>query len=118
MVSHLKAPILTWFTYLLCADLTDSEFCCLAMLAKAYPVSGPPYLPQMPNQLDCMSKGAHKVLGTILVARRMSAFIMKLFSLSCMVQLGGGGGHVTIDPPTQANIGKHNFHLHKWSSRG
>ena len=55
MVSHLRTPILNCFTYLLWGYLlTDSEFSCLAMLAKPYRVSGPTYLPQIPNQLHCM----------------------------------------------------------------
>ena len=67
MVPHLKTPILNcffnllWFYY-----LTDSEFSCLAVLAKPYPVSGPPPLPQIPSQLHCMQKSAHEVPGTIL----------------------------------------------------
>ena len=78
MVSHLRTPILNCFTYLLWSYLlTDSEFSCLAMLAKPYPVSGPTYLPQIPNQLHCMSKCAHEVLGTILEARLMPVFIIK-----------------------------------------
>ena len=40
MVSHLRTPILKCFTYLLwCYFLADSEFSCLAKLAKPYPVS-------------------------------------------------------------------------------
>ena len=78
MVSHLRTPILNCFTYLLWAYLlTDSEFSCLAMLAKPYPVSGLTYLPQIPDQLHCMSKCAHEVLGTILEARLMPVFILK-----------------------------------------
>ena len=50
MVSHLENPGLNCFTYLLWAYfLTDSEFLCLAMLAKPYPVFGPTYLPLSPN---------------------------------------------------------------------
>ena len=45
--------------------VTDSEFSCLAMLAKPYPVSGPTPLPQIPNQIHCVQKSAHEVLGTI-----------------------------------------------------
>ena len=83
MVSHLRTPILNCFYHLLWFYfLTDSEFSCLAMLAKPYPVSGPTYLPLIPNQLHCMSKGAHEVLGTIFVARRMSVFFIKSFILS------------------------------------
>ena len=67
MVPHLKNPILNCFYHLLwCYFLTDSEFSCLAMLAKPYPVSGTTPLPQIPNQLHCIQKSAHDVLGTIL----------------------------------------------------
>ena len=31
---------------------------------------------------------------------------------------GRGGGHVTIDGPTQAKMGEHICSSHKWSSRG
>ena len=83
MVSHLRTPILICGTYLLWADfLTDSEFSCMAMLAKPYPVSGPTHLPRIPNTLHCMSKGAHEVLGTILVARPIPVFTIKTFLLS------------------------------------
>ena len=51
-------------------------------MAKPYPVSGPPYMPQIPTLLHCMSKGAHEVLGTIFLARRMSGFTIKSFVLS------------------------------------
>ena len=67
MVPHLKTPILNcsyhllWFYF-----LTDSEFSCLAMLAKPYPLSGPAPLLQIPGQLNCVQKSAHEVLGTIL----------------------------------------------------
>ena len=67
MVPHLKTPILNCFYHLLWFYfLTDSEFSCLAMLAKPYPVFGPTPLPQIPNQLHCVQKSAHEVLGTIL----------------------------------------------------
>ena len=50
MVPHLKTPILNCFYHLLWFYfLTDSEFSCLAMLAKPYPVSGPTPMPQIPN---------------------------------------------------------------------
>ena len=72
MVSHLRTPKLSSVTYFLWVHfLTVFKSSCLAMLAKPYPVSGPTYLPQIPNQLYCMSKGAHEVLGTIPVARRV-----------------------------------------------
>ena len=67
MVSHLRTPILNFFYHLMWFNLlTDSEFCCLAMLAEPYSVSGPTSLPQIPNQLHCIQKSAHEVLGTIL----------------------------------------------------
>ena len=67
MVPHLKTPILKCFYHLLWFYLlTDSEFSCLAMLAKPYPVSGPAPVPQIPNQLHCVQKSAHEVLATIL----------------------------------------------------
>ena len=82
MVSHLRTSILNCFTYFLWAYLlTDSEFSCFAMLAKPYPVSGPTYLPKIPNQLHCMSKCAHEVLGTIPGTRLMPVFIIKSFVL-------------------------------------
>ena len=72
---HHRTPILDCFTYLLRAYvLTDSEFSCLDMLATLYPVSGPPYMPQIPDLLHCMSKAAHEVLGTVAEAERMSVF--------------------------------------------
>ena len=50
VVSILRTPILNCFSYLLWAyPLTDSEFSCLALLAKRYPVSWPTYLPRIPN---------------------------------------------------------------------
>ena len=67
MVSHLKTTILNSFYHLLWFYfLTDSEFSCLALLAKPYPVSGPTPLPQIPNQLHCVQRSAHEMLGTIL----------------------------------------------------
>ena len=67
MVPHLKTPILNplyhllWFYF-----LTDSEFTCLAMLTKPYPVSGLTPMPLIPNLLHCIHTSAHEVLGTIL----------------------------------------------------
>ena len=85
MVSHLRTPILNRFTYVLWAYLsTDYEFTCLAMLAKPYPVSGATYMPQIPNLLHCMSKGAHQVLGTVSEAKLMSAFHIEII---CLVHL-------------------------------
>ena len=46
--------------------LPDSEFSCLVMLAKPYPVSGPTPMPQITIQLHCIQKSAQEVLGTIL----------------------------------------------------
>ena len=67
MVLHLKTPILNCFYQLLwCCVLTDSELSSLAVLAGPYPVSGPPSLPQIANQLHCIQMSAHEVLGTIL----------------------------------------------------
>ena len=81
VVLHLRTPILSCFSYLLWAHfLTDSEFSCLAMLAKPYPVSGPTYMSQIANLLRCMSKGAHEVLGTVFEATRMSLFNIKAFA--------------------------------------
>ena len=67
MVSHLRTPILKCFYHLMWFYVsTDSEFSCLAMLAKPYPVSGQTPMPQIPNKLHCIQKSAHEVLGTIL----------------------------------------------------
>ena len=67
MVSHLKTPILNSFYLLLWFYvLSDSEFSCLAILAKPYPVSGPTPMPQIPNLLHCIRRSAHEVLGTFL----------------------------------------------------
>ena len=67
MVSHLKTPMLDCFYHLLWFySSIDSKFSCLAMLAKPYPVSGPPPMPQIPNLLHCIQKSAHEVLCTIL----------------------------------------------------
>ena len=69
MVSHLKTPILNcFFTLLWCYFLTDSEFSCLTMLARPYPVSGPTPLPHIPNQHHFIQKSAHEVLGAIVEA--------------------------------------------------
>ena len=66
MISHLRTPVLNFFYLLLqFYFVTDSEFSCLAELAKPYPVSDQPYLPQIPNQHHCIPKGAHEVLKTI-----------------------------------------------------
>ena len=52
MVPRLKIPILNCFYHLVWIYvLTESEFSCLAMLTKPYPVSGPTWLPEIPNQL-------------------------------------------------------------------
>ena len=69
MVPHLKTPILICFYHLLFFYvLTDSEFSCLPMPAKPYPVSGPAPLPQIANKLYFFQKSAHEVLGAILEA--------------------------------------------------
>ena len=66
MVSHLRTPILKCFYYLLWFYfLTDSEFSCLAKLAKPYPVCGPTSMPQIPNQLHYHQKSAHEVRRSI-----------------------------------------------------
>ena len=78
MVSNPRTPILNCLTDLFwCYFLTDSQFSCLAMLAKPYPVSGPANLPLIPNQLHSMSTCAHEVLGTILGAELMPVFTIK-----------------------------------------
>ena len=57
MVPHLRTPILNCLYHLLWLYvLTDSEFSCLAMLAKPYPVSDPTPLPLIPSQLYCVQK--------------------------------------------------------------
>ena len=67
MVSQLRTPILKCFYHLMWFYVVmDSEFSCLAMLAKPHPVSGPTPMPQIPNLLHCIQKKAHEVLGTIL----------------------------------------------------
>ena len=77
MVSHVRTPILNCSTYLLWAVfLIDSEFGCVAMLAKAYHVSGLTYLTLIPKQLHCISKCAHEVIRTIFEARLMPVFTL------------------------------------------
>ena len=79
MVFHVRTPILNCFTYLLWAVfLIDSEFRCVATLAKPYHVSGLTYLTLIPKQLHCISKCAHEVIRTILVARLMPVFTYKI----------------------------------------
>ena len=74
-------PYTQFFTYLLWAYvLTDSECSCLAILARPYPVSGPTYIPQIPNLLHRMSKEAHEVPDTISKAKPMSVFHIKNIS--------------------------------------
>ena len=69
MVPQLKTPILNCFYHLLWFYLlTDTQFSCLAMLAKPYPVSGLTPLPQIPKQLHFIQKSAHEVFGAILQA--------------------------------------------------
>ena len=60
---------------------TDSEFSCLAKLAKPYPVSGPTYMPEIPNLLHCIPSCAGEVLMIVYWARLMSVFILKPFAL-------------------------------------
>ena len=75
MVPHLKTPILNCFDHLSWFySLTDSEFSCLAMLAKPYPVSGQTPSPQIPNQLHYVQESAHEVLGTFMGTSVMSLF--------------------------------------------
>ena len=67
MIPHLRTHVLKCFSHIMWFHLlTDSEFSCLAMVAKPYPVSGPAPMPQIPNQHHCMQKSAHEVLGTTL----------------------------------------------------
>ena len=69
MVLNLKTPILNLFYHLLWFHLlTVSEFSCLALLAKPYPVSGLTPMPQIPNQLRFIQKSAHEVLAASLEA--------------------------------------------------
>ena len=69
MVSRLKTPISNGFYHFWWVSfLTASEFSCLAMLATPYPVWGPTPMPQIPDQLPCIQKSAHEVLGTTLGA--------------------------------------------------
>ena len=85
LVSHPRTPILNDSAHLLGAYLrTDSEFICLAMLAKPYPGSGPTYMPQIPNLHHCISKCTHEVLETISETRLMSVFHIKII---CFVHL-------------------------------
>ena len=56
----------------------------LAILAKPYPVSDPPYMPQIPNLLQCMLEGAHEVLPTVSEAILMLAFTLRSFVLSTL----------------------------------
>ena len=45
-----------------CYFITDSEFPCSAKVAKPYFVSGPTYMPQIPNLLHCIPNCAVEVL--------------------------------------------------------
>ena len=65
-----------WFYF-----ITDSEFSCLAKLAKPYPVSGPTYMPQIPNLLNYIPNFALEVLIIVFWARLMSVFTLKPFAL-------------------------------------
>ena len=87
VVSHPRTPILNCFTHLMWAYvLIDSQFSSMAMLTKPYLVSGPIYLPQIPDQLHGMLKGAHEVLGTIFEAKLMSVFLMYSFLCSYVTE--------------------------------
>ena len=64
-----------WFHFLI-----DSELSCLAKLAKPYLVSGPSYLPQVPNQLHCIQNFALEVPINVYWARLLSVFTIKPFA--------------------------------------
>ena len=82
MVSHLRTLILNCFIYFLWSySVTVSEFSCLAKLAKPYLVSGPTYLPEVPNQLHCISNCAHEVVMTVYGATLMPVFTIKSYAL-------------------------------------
>ena len=67
MVPDLKTPMFNRFYHLLWFYiLSDPEFSHLAMLAKPYPVSGIPPMPQILNYLHFIQRSAHEVLGTTL----------------------------------------------------
>ena len=79
MVLHLMTPILKCFYLSLrFYFVTNSEFSCLAKLAKPYPVSDLTCLPQIPNQHHCIPQGAHEVLKTTSEARHMSVLDIKI----------------------------------------
>ena len=79
MVLHLMTPILKCFYLLLSFYfVTNSEFSCLAKLAKPCSVSDLTYLPQIPNQHHCIPQGAHEVPKTISEARQVSVFHIKI----------------------------------------
>ena len=82
MVSHLRTWILNFFIYFLWSySVTVFEFSCLAKPAKPYHVSGPTYVPQVPNQLHCISNFAHEMLMTVYGARLMPVFTIKSYAL-------------------------------------
>ena len=69
VVPHPKTPILNCFYHFLWLYfLTVSEFSCLAMITKPYPVSGLTHVPQIPNQLHFIQTSAHEVLDASLEA--------------------------------------------------
>ena len=73
MVFHFRTPILNRFYHLLRFYLLPvSEFSCLALLARPYPVSGLTSMPQTPNQLHFIQTSAHEVLGSFLEAPVLS----------------------------------------------
>ena len=66
--------------------LTDSEFSCLAMLAKPYPLSGPTPMPLLPHQLRRIQISALEVIGAILEARLQPELRFKsIFFVECIV---------------------------------
>ena len=67
----------SFFLLIAVLRLTDSELSCLAILAAPYSVSGQSTCPRLLTNPIACQKGAHEVLGTILVARLMSVFFIK-----------------------------------------
>ena len=69
MVAVPKTPIFKLFYHFFWLYvLTVSEFSCLPMLAKPYPVSPLAHMPQNPNKLHFIQKSAHEVLDAKLEA--------------------------------------------------
>ena len=70
MVPHLKTPIPNVFYHvLLFYLLIGSEFSCLTLLAKPYPVFGLTPMPQIPNQLQFIQSSAWCYIGGLSLAR-------------------------------------------------